>query len=294
MSSLAPAPHPPGFHKRLLEEEACALEGARLPLDELNPQKRLRHAGAPPGRRAPRGRPAAAAGSHAAAAHAALRGLFPAMSDRDIAAALEECGEDVDAAIRRLNDLALGSAAAAEAAAEAADASAAAAAPAAAAAAAASVAAAAATPAGPAEDDGAAAAAAPPPRSAEEWVEEMVAQMSAAADVADARRRAAAVLSGFEQAALAHAGGAAAGAEALARENALLKRAVAIQNARLQELGGGEAAGLRGALDAARARVAALEAHNYSLQLHLKAAADAAAAGRGGGALGRGGAPDVF
>jgi hypothetical protein len=293
MSSLAPAPHPPGFHKRLLEEEARALDGARLPLDELNPQKRLRHAGAPPGRRAPRGRPAAAAGSRAAAAHAALRGLFPAMSDRDIAAALEECGEDVDAAIRRLNGLALGSAASAEPAA-ATDAAAAAPAAAEAAAAAASIAAAsAAAPAGPAKDAGAASAP-PPPRSAEEWVEEMVAQMSAAADVADARRRAAAVLSGFEQAALAHAGGAAAGAEALARENALLKRAVAIQNARLQELGGGEAAGLRGALDAARARVAALEAQNYSLQLHLKAAADAAAAGRGGGALGRGGAPDVF
>jgi hypothetical protein len=135
-----------------------------------------------------------------------------------------------------------------------------------------------------------------PARSAEEWITLMVDQMSAAGDVADARRRAGEVLQAFEQAVLRHVEGQAAPGEARAaeaeRENALLKRAVAIQAARLQEGAGreGEAAALRGALEAARARVAALESHNYSLQVHLKQAAD----GGGRDPLGAARNPHVF
>ena len=73
---------------------------------------------------------------------------------------------------------------------------------------------------------------------------------------------------------------------------ALLKRAVAIQNARLQELSGreAEAAELRAELDAARARLHSLEVQNYSLQVHLKAAADAQGAALTPGRTN----PDVF
>lgn len=106
----------------------------------------------------------------------------------------------------------------------------------------------------------------------------MVQQMSAADSVEDARRRASDVLGAFEQAVLQHADtqpGSAGRAAELERENALLKRAVTIQNARLQELTGreAEANALREELQATRARVHVLESHNFSLQVHLKQAA---------------------
>ena len=120
-------------------------------------------------------------------------------------------------------------------------------------------------------------------RSAEEWVDAIVAEMGQASDVADARSRAAKVLQAFEHAVLQHSSkagkGGAAGDPAAAdllRENALLKRAVAIQASRIAEGAPAEreVAELRAALEGARARLAALEMQNYSLQLHLKQAAD--------------------
>ena len=124
-------------------------------------------------------------------------------------------------------------------------------------------------------------------RSAEEWVDLVVQQMGAAADLADAKRRASSVLQAFEQAALVHARGGEVEAlrsqlaEAL-RENGLLKRAVAIQNVRMQELavggsggGGSEVAQLRQALQEMSAKCHALEVQNYSLALHLRQATDA-------------------
>ncbi len=82
--------------------------------------------------------------------------------------------------------------------------------------------------------------------SADDWVEVVVREMSAASDLADARMRAAAVLQAFEQA-VAQRGkqcDGMDGAERLRtqlhealRENQLLKRAVAIQNSRLQVYG---------------------------------------------------------
>jgi pyruvate/2-oxoglutarate dehydrogenase complex dihydrolipoamide acyltransferase (E2) component len=85
------------------------------------------------------------------------------------------------------------------------------------------------------------------PRSAEEWVEVVVREMSAASDLADASSRASRVLRAFEQAAVSHAQSAGGSDSAevprlrsqlaeAQRENQLLKRAVAIQNARMQEL----------------------------------------------------------
>lgn len=64
-------------------------------------------------------------------------------------------------------------------------------------------------------------------------------------------------------------------AEAL-REGQLLKRAVAIQNARLQELAGKEAevAQLQRVLEGFQQKVHALEVQNYSLALHLRQATD--------------------
>jgi hypothetical protein len=63
------------------------------------------------------------------------------------------------------------------------------------------------------------------------------------------------------------------------RENAILKRAVQIQNARMQEAGQKEAelAGLRQMVNQYQERLRALELSNYSLALHLQKATDSAA-----------------
>lgn len=112
-----------------------------------------------------------------------------------------------------------------------------------------------------------------PARSAEDWINLLVQEMSAATDMADAKRRASEVLRAFEQAVLQHSDQQLGD---LSRENSLLKRAVAIQNSRLQELMGREAEvnELRATVEAAKSRVHALEVQNYTLQLHLKRATD--------------------
>ena len=113
--------------------------------------------------------------------------------------------------------------------------------------------------------------------------------MSAASDMADAKRRAAEVLRAFEQAVMQHSEQQHGD---LSRENALLKRAVAIQNSRLQELMGREAEvnELRATVEAAKGRVHALEVQNYALQVHLKQATDAGSAAMSPGRPN----PDVF
>jgi hypothetical protein len=109
-------------------------------------------------------------------------------------------------------------------------------------------------------------------------VDVLVGEMAAAGDIGDARKRAGGVLQAFEQFVMTRVGGDAGPSgrtAALGRENAILKRAVQIQNARLQELGAAreaEVAGLRDALGRFQERVQALEVHNYSLTLHLQAA----------------------
>ena len=146
-----------------------------------------------------------------------------------------------------------------------------------------------------------AAAAPPSPTSlVDGWADAVVREMAVATDVADARDRAAVVLRGFAAslAGAADAGrgsggagpSAAARAAALERDCGLLKRAVALQAARLAD-----AATLRSQLEAAQGRVHALELANYGLAAHLRAAAGGAGSvlgpgpGQGGGG---GGGPD--
>ncbi|PRW59117.1 CUE domain containing [Chlorella sorokiniana] len=235
---------------------------------------------------------------------AALRGLFPEMSDKVIADVLAEYGDNIDAAIKHLTDLRLAT-----------PSTSAAATPEQQAAAAAAAAdqqrrqqeQAAAQQAQqeqqPQQQQQGAADAGPAgqPHSADEWIDIVVREMAAATDLADARARASKVLQAFEQVAVQHAKQGAPGdpeqlrgqlAEAL-RENQLLKRAVAIQNTRLQELSGKEAevAQLRQMLEGFQQKVHALEVQNYSLAMHLRQATDGKDAMAAGGFNKN---PDVF
>lgn len=237
---------------------------------------------------------------------AALRGLFPEMSDKVIADVLAEYGDNIDAAIKHLTDLRLATpSTSAVATAEQQAAAAAAAAEQHAAAAEQrrqqEQAAAAQQERQQQPQQGAADAAAGQLRSAEEWIDIVVQEMAAAKDITDARARASKVLQAFEQAAVQHAKqGAPGDAEQLrsqlaeaTRENQLLKRAVAIQNTRLQELSGKEAevAQLRQMLEGFQQKVHSLEVQNYSLALHLRQATDGKDAMVAGG-LNKN--PDVF
>jgi len=128
------------------------------------------------------------------------------------------------------------------------------------------------------------------PQTAEQWTDALVAEMAAAKDVPDAKARAAKALTAFEQFVTAHivaarereakdaAGGDRAGASSrlgeVQRENAILKRAVQIQNARIQELSSREAevAALKQAVGQYQERLKQMELSNYSLALHLSKA----------------------
>jgi hypothetical protein len=106
--------------------------------------------------------------------------------------------------------------------------------------------------------------------------------MAASSDLADARARAARLLSAFEAAVRSGAGGAGGDADALRgaldaalRDNAILKRAVAIQNARQQEAAAAaeaQVAELRAALAAQGSQLAAAQLSAYSLSVHLREA----------------------
>eukprot|EP00887_Chlorella_sp_A99_P004612 scaffold4.g4612.t1 len=240
-------------------------------LGELKRAKAAGVGGSPSGRCAP-GFGHAASYAVGQGTVVALRALFPEMNDKVIADVLAEYGDNIDAAIKHLTELRLSQAQA---------------------------------PAGPGDrqqawqeqqqqqqqpqqrqlaqqhggggGEAAAAGSAPavPARSAEEWVELVVREMSQARDMEDAKRRASSVLQAFEQAAGGDAGKLKEQVAELARENQLLKRAVAIQNSRMQDAAReGEVAQLRSALADYQARVHALEVQNYSLAMHLKAAAD--------------------
>lgn len=116
--------------------------------------------------------------------------------------------------------------------------------------------------------------------SAEEWVDELVSQMSSATDLQDAKNRAAHLLQAFEEAIQAQttrSGSLEFRCSELEKENNVLKRAVTIQNARLQEISAKEQeiTHLRSALESTKERVHNLEMQNFSLQMHLKTATDA-------------------
>lgn len=184
---------------------------------------------------------------------------------------LYQCGNNIDAAIRKLGDLKLlEDAAAAQTSPAAADAPAAALNPpthhdAA--------------PDGPGVADGPPGQADSPPETAEHWVDGLVSQMSSASDVGDARQRAGAFLQAFEQFVMSRVGSngeagpsSKSKAEELGRENQILKRAVQIQNARLQDLMQKEAQlqQLQQLLKQYQDKVNVLERTNYSLSLHLQ------------------------
>lgn len=304
MSVAAHQPRKRGYFEAE-ENEDCLQRLCSEGLHQQGYQKRARGgSGASPSGRCGPDYQASGAGAYAVGSGtlAALAALFPEMSDKVIADVLAEYGDNIDAAIKHLTDLRL--AAAADPSGEQQQ---------------------------QAEPQPQQRQTSPPPhreanaaqqqqqrhtqqqsqqrttpqesqRSAEEWVDVVVQQMSAASDLEDARRRASSLLQAFEQAALTHArssgGGAGEEAEKLQgqlsealRENTLLKRAVTIQNGRMQEMasavarsgrsatGGsaadaGEAAQLRQALQELAAKCHALEVQNYSLALHLRQATD--------------------
>ena len=147
-----------------------------------------------------------------------------------------------------------------------------------------------------------------PTTLSEEWVSALVREMSASSDVPDAHARAERVLQAFEATVRGSvaagglgpgaggAGGGAAGAAAagdpntLARENVILKRAVAIQNARQQEHEATrhQMVELQRLVLSYQERLQNAEQTNYSLGVHLKEAMGA----RSPGVFDRN--PDVF
>jgi hypothetical protein len=148
-----------------------------------------------------------------------------------------------------------------------------------------------------------------PTTLSEEWVSALVREMSASSDVPDAHARAERVLQAFEATVRgsvaagglgpgaggagggAHPGAAAAGdPNTLARENVILKRAVAIQNARQQEHEATrhQMVELQRLVLSYQERLQNAEQTNYSLGVHLKEAMGA----RSPGVFDRN--PDVF
>jgi hypothetical protein len=141
--------------------------------------------------------------------------------------------------------------------------------------------------AGAADAAGPSAPAAAGPQTADQWVETLVGEMAQATDIPDARGRAAKLLHSFEHFVSSRVAAAppqlAARLEESQRENAILKRAVQIQNARMQESAARdhELASLKTAVVQYQERLRHLELSNYSLALHLQKATGDAAVARG-------------
>ncbi|XP_078443388.1 ubiquitin system component Cue protein isoform X2 [Wolffia australiana] len=197
-----------------------------------------------------------------------LRSIAPDMDEQLLEEVLEASGDDLDLAIRRLNELRLGSAESHLSSASNEN---------------------------PKENVG------PDCQSSEkagasdlhsvsckteEWVEVLVREMMSASDMDDARARAAAMLQAFEKAVMTTvATSAAAGlqkeeevlkeqVDGLRRENEILKRAVAIQHERLKEFEdkSQELSQLKQLLAQYQEQVRTLEVNNYALAMHLRQA----------------------
>lgn len=192
----------------------------------------------------------------------ALKALFAEMDEQAVESVLAECGQDIDAAIRRLTELKLTNQEQVQKAQDTAGA--------------ADNSQQQQQPNNSAPVDNPAAG----PQTAEQWVDALVQEMAAAKDFADARTRAGKMLQAFEQfisarnkrqqpAAPSHAK-----AEEALKENAILKRAVQIQNAKLQEASAKdqELSQLKQLLGQYQERLRHLELSNYSLALHLQKA----------------------
>ena len=114
-----------------------------------------------------------------------------------------------------------------------------------------------------------------------EWIEALVREMTSAADVNDAHQRAERVLTAFEATVKQNVvGGAGEGAgtagdtQNLVKENVILKRAVAIQNQRLEEheVTKNQIVELQRMVLSYQERLQNAERQNYSLGVHLKEA----------------------
>lgn len=201
-----------------------------------------------------------------------LREVFPHMDQQLIEQALEECGDDIDAAIRRLHELCLGSSEDNSGSANNAETH--------------------------AEQGGLAAdkqATADPldslnpnalPADGNGWVELFVREMMSASSMDDARARAARVLEVLEKSIRARAGAEAAEnfqkenmmvkdqIQALMRENAILKRGVQIQHERQKEYDdrSREVQQLKHLVSQYQEQLRTLEVTNYTLTMHLKQA----------------------
>ncbi|KAF3450900.1 hypothetical protein FNV43_RR06989 [Rhamnella rubrinervis] len=198
-----------------------------------------------------------------------LCSVFPHMDPQLLERALEECGNDIDAAIKNLRQLCLGSAeensdptnnpdATAEN--------------------------------GSVNDDGDATENSSAPNNlpvdGAEWVELFVREMMSATSLDDARARATRILEVLEKSISAHAGAEAAQAfqkenlllkeqiEVLIRENTILKRAVAIQHERQKEYEdrNQEMQHLKQLVAQYQEQLRTLEVNNYALTMHLKQA----------------------
>eukprot|EP00775_Hariotina_reticulata_P004554 gene4554-4806_t len=225
MSVVAQSPYSAGSSKRLFNSEEDT--GS----DQFGAVKRARCLSSPAGRCRPSSSQSPPHNSLSQGVHpsaiAALKALFPDMDEQAVESVLAECGQDIDAAIRRLTELKLSTeqAAATGAVPRAEE---------------------------PAQQDAAHAASdrqQPEPstsstaaaggglQTAEQWVDAFVQEMAGAKDFSDARCRAAKMLQAFEQFVTARSkqGGAHGKLEDVLRENNILKRAVQIQNTKLQE-----------------------------------------------------------
>lgn len=208
-----------------------------------------------------------------------LAAVFPDMDKQLLERALEESGNDLDSAIRRLNELRLGSAdpnlgSALDGANAAVDVNV------------------------PLQSQGGATTAGEPGLSQDssaeetisidgaEWVELFVREMTSASNMDDAKARAARALEALEKSILARAGAQASRnvhqenmllkqqLEALIQENTVLKRAVAIQHERQKEheLRSQELQHLKQLVSQYQEQLRTLEVNNYALTVHLKQA----------------------
>ncbi|KAK4350235.1 hypothetical protein RND71_029548 [Anisodus tanguticus] len=196
-----------------------------------------------------------------------LRALFPDMETQLAEKALEECGNDLDAAIKRLHELHL-------------------------------VYADAKTVTDGEMDNGEKPTNGPDvqsegpslqnnlPADGAEWVELLVREMTSATSIDDARARATRVLESLEQSISVHAGAEAAQnvhkenmmlkeqIEVFLRENAILKRAVSIQHERQKEYDdrNQEVQQLKQLIAQYQEQIKTLEVNNYALTMHLRQA----------------------
>lgn len=197
----------------------------------------------------------------AAASIDQLRGLFPDIDSQLLEKALEECGNDLDAAIKRLHDLHLSQAEGKSVTASEANGE---------------------------MNDGIenTASVLNFPADGTEWVELFVREMMSATSTDDAKARATRVLESLEKSISAGASAEAAQnfqkenmmlkeqIELIFRDNAILKRAVAIQHERQKELNdkNQEVLQLKQVIVQYQEQLRTLEVNNYSLKMHLQQA----------------------